>query len=740
MDSRYIHTDHEQKIYELWEQSGLFAPKSDTDPTNNNPAFSIIMPPPNANDPLHIGHAMFATLEDILVRYHRMLGNNTLWLPGTDHAGIETQFVFEKKLKKQGKSRFDFDRQTLYQLIWDDVQQNSTIAVNQLKKLGASADWSRFKFMLDPQIVDQVIDTFLKLHNQGLVYRDLKLVNYCPKCGTGFSELEVNHQDQTSNLYYLQYGPLVVATTRPETIFGDVAVAVNPSDTRYQAYIGTEIEVDYLFEKRTVRVIADEYVDSEFGTGALKITPLHDPNDFEIWQRHRSELPEPHQVIDYSGKLNHLAGPYQNLKTHIARPQIVQDLDAKGLLVKTNNHYQNSVGVCYRCGTTIEPLPLPQFFVRVQSLVEEVVTKIQHQEVVVHGAGYDKILMHWLTNLKDWNISRQIVWGIRLPVWYSIAENPDLEVVFLDENHQRVSGLIQDFTNQLSLVKTQLQELKAPVGAKFQISKTSPGDDFIQETDTFDTWFSSGQWPITTLKANQTTDFDRFYPTTVMETGYDILPFWVMRMLLLGVFITGRVPFQHVYLHGLIRDQSGKKMSKSQGNVINPLETIHQYSADAIRMALVIRSTAGLDKSVGEADFKAMRNFTNKIWNACRFVLQQQTHNDQPNPNQTHNNDVAFNQHLTRITHEITQQLADYKLGFAAETVYNEFWHWFCDECIEETKNGQLSPTRLFEGMVTFLHLLHPFMPFVTEAVWQEMKQSHSITSELLMSDPWPIL
>ncbi len=738
MDSRYIHTDHEQQMYTLWEKHHVFQPQSDTENKKPDRTFSIIMPPPNANDPLHIGHAMFVALEDIMIRFHRMLGEDTLWLPGTDHAGIETQFVFEKKLKKQKKSRFDYDRQTLYQMIWEYVQENSDVAVNQLKKLGASADWSRFKFMLDPAIVNEVIQTFIKLHQENLVYRDLKLVNYCPKCGTAFSELEVDHQEQDSKLYYMQYGPLVVATTRPETVFGDVAVAVNPNDPRYQPFIGQEVEVDYLFETRKVKVIADDYVDPEFGTGALKITPFHDPNDFEIWQRHRDELPQPNQVIDYAGRLNEWAGPFKGLKTHIARPQIVQALNDKNLLIKTDEHYHNSIGVCYRCGTTIEPLPLPQFFIKVQPLVDQVVKKLDQGEVTIYGAGYEKILRHWLENLKDWNVSRQIVWGIRLPVWYSVSKNPDLEVVFLDGNHHRVSGKISQFLDQLSIVKTQLQELKAPVDTEFIISQDSPGDDYIQETDTFDTWFSSGQWPVTTLKTNQPGDFERFYPTSVMETGYDILPFWVMRMLLLGVFTTGEVPFHDVYLHGLVRDQQGKKMSKSKGNVINPLTMIEKYSADAIRMALVVRSTAGLDKSVGEADFKAMRNFTNKIWNASRFVIQAQPTENPPNTNKTQNKDIEYSHHLKQVVDEVTQQLKDYKLGLAAETTYNEFWHWFCDQCIEQTKSGNLSSTLLLEGLLVFLHLLHPFMPFVTESIWQELRAQQLIESDLLALDGWP--
>ena len=369
------------------------------------------MPPPNANDPLHIGHAMFVTIEDILTRYHRMLGDDTLWLPGTDHAGIETQFVFEKKLKAKKQSRFDFNREDLYQMIWDYVQENSDVAVDQLKKLGASADWSRFKFMLDKNIVEIVTQTFKELADNDLIYRDMRLVNYCTHCGTGFSELEINHVERKAPLYYLKYGPFTLATTRPETKFGDTAVAVHPNDERYQQYVGHEIEVEGLTGKFKLKVIADEYVDPEFGTGVVKITPAHDFNDFEVWQRHQDEIPGLKQVIDYRGHMTEIAGPYEDMYLAKARKQIVKDLQEKGLLVKIDENYQHSIGTCYRCGTVIEPLPLPQFFIKVKPLTKKVLAALDKGEVKIHGAGHDKILRHWLENLKDWNISRQIVAG-----------------------------------------------------------------------------------------------------------------------------------------------------------------------------------------------------------------------------------------------------------------------------------------------------------------------------------------
>lgn len=767
MDTRYLPADHENSIYQTWHDTGAFNPNSHpaaTDPKAKS--FSIMMPPPNANDPLHVGHAVFISLEDVLIRYHRMLGDDTLWLPGTDHAGIETQFVFEKKLKKEGKSRFNYDRATLYQMIWDYVQDSSGVAVDQMKKLGASADWSRFKFMLDPDLVEIVLGTFERLHSEGLIYRDLRLVNYCTHCGTSFSELEVDHVEKIDSLYYMKYGPFVLATVRPETIFGDTAIAVHPQDKRYQQYIGQEVEVEGLLGTFAIKVIADEYVDPEFGTGVVKITPAHDPNDFEVWQRHQDEIPGPKQVVDFDGKLNAYAGKYAGLRVEAARKQVAEDLQAAGLMEKVDTNYKHSVGTCYRCGRVLEPLPLPQFFVKVKPLTKPVLKALDAGEFRVHGAGHDKILKHWLENLKDWNISRQIVWGIRIPVWYQVDGYEDqITVGFLNAEGKFQQGLLADMTKEYSFeeIMKGLQTMIAQRGVPYLISTTEPTNDdhtYLQETDTFDTWFSSAQWPFSTLQSLSThpaqnkpvsddttadnsptaDDFTRFYPTSVMETGYDILPFWVMRMLMIGKYATGELPFKDIYLHGLIRDQHGKKMSKSKGNVINPLEVVSEFGADALRMALVIRSSAGLDKSVGTGDFKAMRNFTNKIWNAARYVMISIEPGDLKNQKPAGQQPSDFTKHLNQVVGDVTQQLNDFKIGLAAETVYNEFWHWYCDECIEQAKEGKITKIELLEGLVTFLKLLHPFVPFVTEAIWQEIRQAFpaSLDSELLISSTWP--
>lgn len=757
MEPRYSHSDYESKIYQIWEEHQAFnpdvvvvTPSSTQTPGKTNKStkkpFTIIMPPPNANDPLHIGHAMFISLEDIMIRFHRMIGDDTLWLPGTDHAGIETQFVFEKKLAKQGKSRFDFDRETLYKMIWEYVQENSGVAVEQMKKIGASADWSRFSFMLDENIVNQVTETFVKLQNENLIYRDKRLVNYCTHCGTSYSELEVEYVDRTSPLYYLKYGPFTVATTRPETMFADTAVAVHPEDKRYKEYVGKTIEVETPIGKLSLKVVADEYVDPEFGTGVVKITPFHDFNDFDVWQRHKKELPEPTQVIGLNGKLTKVAGKYENTSVTKAREQVVADLKELNLLEQIKENYQNRVGTCYRCGRVIEPLPLPQFFVKVKPLTDRVTKAFSDGEFTVHGAGYDKILTHWLSSLKDWNISRQIVWGIRIPAWYEVTDATKFTVSFNNRDGVFTQGNLAEILKTgvaLEEVKNGLQQVSVDQSVPYVISTTDPGADsptsgniFLPETDTFDTWFSSGQWPISTLKKNahkdlQTQDdFSRFYPTSVMETAYDILMFWVMRMLMFGYFLTDKPPFTDIYLHGLVRDEKGQKMSKSKGNVVNPLEIITEFGADALRMALVIRSTPGIDKAVGKQDFKAMRNFTNKIWNAARFIeMSSDKMTDKPQEA-----DQAFYAKLDEVTESITQQLGDLRIGLAAETVYNEFWHWFCDQAIEEAKLQKLSKTAILRGLETFLMLLHPFVPFVTEAVWKELKKDDS----LLITTAWP--
>lgn len=756
MQKNYDHTQQESHLYEKWEKSGAFNPDK-TSLKKTNKQFSIIMPPPNANDPLHVGHAMFISVEDILIRYHRMKGDDTVWLPGTDHAGIETQFVFEKKLAKQGKSRFNFDRETLYKMIWDYVQENSGVAVDQMKKLGASADWSRFTFTLDASVVKFVTDTFKHMHEDGLVYREQKLVNFCTKCGTSYSELEVNHIELTSKLYYLKYGPFTLATTRPETKFADTAVAVHPDDPRYQKHIGETIRFDGLNGPVEMKVIADEYVDREFGTGVVKITPYHDFNDFEVWQRHKQEIPEPKQVIGLDGKLTEIAGKYAGLKVKIAREQIEKDLQEKGLLEKVNDKYVHTIGVCYRCGTVLEPLPLPQFFIKVKdeknNLSQKVLDILDKGDTKVLGAGREKILRHWLENLKDWNISRQIVWGIRIPVWYEVKDYENqITVTFMTKTGEfQKNELLSERLKSHSMeeILDGLQQVYAKPEVPFIVSKEKPDiGQWIPETDTFDTWFSSGQWPVVTLRTGKEGDFDRYYKETrVLETAYDILLFWVMRMMMMGMYLENKTPFEYVYLHGLVRDEKGQKMSKSKGNVINPLDLVEKYGSDAVRMALVMSSTPGSDSAVGENKIRGMRNFSNKIWNAARFILMELEKTQETTENKLLIEefvDTGFEEYLEDIVKTVTDHLEKLRIGQAAETAYNEFWHWFCDQSIEEAKEGKLSINALQKGLITFLKLLHPFAPFATEAVWQELWDTNNedlkkeMGSELLILAEWP--
>jgi valyl-tRNA synthetase len=621
-------------------------------------------------------------------------------------------------------------------MIWDYVQENSETAISQMKRLGASADWNRTTFMLDPRIIDTVLSTFERMQADGLIYRGLRLVNYCTKCGTGYSDLEVNHIERNDPLFYLTYGPFTLATVRPETKFGDTAVAVNPKDPRYQEWIGKEIEVEGLLGNFTLTVIADDYVDPAFGTGVVKITPAHDPNDFEVGLRHNLRVK---QVIGFDGKMMDNAGPYAGLKVLEARKRVAADLQEKGMLEKVDERYTHTVSTCYRCGTVIEPLPLPQFFIQVKTLTEKALNALDTGETRIHGAGHDKILKHWLKNLKDWNISRQVVWGIRIPVWYDAKTSRGLVVGFLDEAGAFVKGEIGELlkSHDFEVIEKGLQTLMAPPEATYVVSRTKPGTYFLQDTDTFDTWFSSSQWPYASLKANFQQDYSYYYPTSVMETGYDILPFWVMRMMLMGIYETGVSPFKEVYLHGLVRDEKGHKMSKSKGNAINPLELAEKYGADALRMALVMSSTAGHDQSTGEQKVRGMRNLGNKIWNAARYIkmMRETPRTKVKDPNIMKIQNIKEQQEkLTAITTTITKQLNELKIGLAAETVYNEFWHWWCDEVLESSKHQETGIQFLEEGTQIWLKLLHPFVPFVTEAVWQEL---WSDEKPLILQD-WP--
>lgn len=712
MEKTYKHHEVEKKWYTLWENGGFFTPKIDP----KKKPFTIILPPPNANADLHLGHAMYV-IEDIMIRYHRMKNDMTLWLPGADHAGFETQYVFEKQLIKERKSRFDFKREELYKMIWGFVQRNRGNMENQLRKLGFSLDWTRQVFTLDPKVITIVYKTFKKLYDDGLVYRSQRLVNYCTKCGTGFSDLEVKHIEQKDPLYYLKYGPFILATVRPETKFGDTAVAVHPADKRYQKWIGKEAEVEGLLGTFKLKVIADEAVDPKFGTGVVKVTPAHDENDFGMRQRHNLDMK---QIIGFDGRLTEMTGPYAGLKVKIAREKVVEDLQKRNLIDHIDDTYSHTVGICYKCNTILEPLPLPQWYIRIRPLAQKAIAAIRNKKISFVPKGFEKIAIGWLTNFYDWNISRQIVWGIRIPAWQCKKCN-DID-----------KWIVTD-------------------GDKPKTCPSCGGDNLVQDEDTFDTWFSSAQWPFITLMVNKMEDFNYFYPTSVMETGYDILPWWVCRMIMIGIYVTGKVPFKTVCLHGLVRDAKGQKMSKSHGNAINPLLMTDKYGADALRMALVFGASLGRDLSLSEDKIRGMRNFSNKLWNIGRFIhLQRELFEQQKIKVADFNlathrmklplEDKKILTQLDMLTRRVTHAISNFRFDQAAGAIYEFIWHELADKYIEASKEklrqyDVVKLSVLTHVYTTSLKLLHPFMPFITEEISDIFSQKKDVP---LIASRWP--
>ncbi|OGC83283.1 valine--tRNA ligase [Candidatus Adlerbacteria bacterium RIFCSPHIGHO2_02_FULL_52_17] len=712
----YDPTEVEGPIYKKWEESGYFQPMADrpwadnsSDNPNYNKPYTIIMPPPNANGSLHVGHALFVTLQDLLIRFKRMQGYKTLWLPGMDHAGFETQIVYEKKLEKEGRSRFKMEREEFYKETLAFTLENKKFTEGQLRQLGASCDWSREKFTLDPDIIKTVYDTFKKLYDDGLVYRGVRPVNWSTKYQTSLSDLETKAVERKDPLYYLKYGPFVLATVRPETKFGDTAVAVNPNDSRYKEWVGKEIEFDGLIGKVKLKVIADEYVDPEFGTGVVKITPAHDPNDFEVAQRHNLPAVE---VIDRYGRLTEKCGKYAGMKVMEARAAVAKDLAEKGLLEKVDVEYTHTVLVNYKNeNDVLEPRILPQWFVKMAPLADLARTAVEDGRVHFVSEQYRKIFFHWLGQLRDWNISRQIVWGIPIPAWFRSKTTQE------------------------------------GAGEEIYIGEKSPGEGWERDTDTFDTWFSSGQWPFAALGYPDSPDFKNYYPTSVMETGHDILFFWVMRMIMLGLYRTGEVPFRDVYLHGLVRDAQKQKMSKSKGNVINPLDVAKKYGTDALRMALLIGNTPGTDMALAEEKIRSYKHFANKLWNVARFVLENTDQGNALSPGSKGVALVAKDQEcraqFDAIASDITNDLEEYRVYMAAEKIYHYLWDEFAANILEESKHifktgtpeEAASRKRLLMSVLSdSLKLLHPFMPFITEEIWGSLPD----TKELLMVAPWP--
>jgi valyl-tRNA synthetase len=701
MDKVYSHKDVEEKIYKSWEDKGYFAPEINP----NGKPYSIILPPTNANGSLHFGHAMYV-VEDILVRFHRMKGFSVLWLPGTDHAGIETQFVFEKKLREQGKSRLDFERDELFEMIREYVDENRGGIEKQLRRLGFSLDWSREKYTLDKDIVEIVYDTFKKLYDDGLIYRAERLVNYCTFDGTSFSDLEVIYEERQNPLYYIKYGPLVLATTRPETKFGDTAVAVHPDDKRYREYIGKELDIDTVLGKAKIKVVADKMVDPAFGTGVVKITPAHDFDDFEVAKRHNLPMV---QVINYDGKMNGKAGKFEGMYIKQARKAVVQDLQEKGLIDHIDEKYVHRIGLCYKCKNPIEPLPLEQWFVKMEPLAKSAIEVVKKGKIKIYPKNFEKIYMQFLDNIRDWNISRQIAWGIRIPAWKCEK----------CEKWEVTSGAVPEKCGKCS-------------------------GNMIRDIDTFDTWFSSGQWPYATLK---TTNALKFYPVTVMETGYDILRWWVARMVMLGMYMQKKqgvekaeeqIPFKDVVLHGLVNDPLGKKMSKSKGNVVNPIELADQFGADAVRFALVYGNAFGNDQSLSYPKLQAMRNFTNKLWNMARFIELSQPQSSKAGSKS--NKDTEMFKKTEKQALEVTRLLEKYDFNHAAQNLYDFIWHEFADVYIEDVKNriNENSFEALSRSYLIILKLLHPFMPFVTEEIYQRLYKDEAKKTALIISS-WPV-
>lgn len=701
MDTQYKPQEVEKNIYSFWEKEKLFEAKVD----KTKKPFCIILPPPNANADLHAGHAMMV-YEDIMIRFHKLIGDSINFVAGADHAGFETQYVYEKHLSKEGKSRFDFSREELYKNIWNFVVKNKVNMEDQLKRLGFGLDWSKKQFTLDDNIVKIVYKTFEHLFDKGLVYRSDRLVNYCTHCGTSFSDLEVKHVERKDPLYYLKYGPFVLATVRPETKFGDTAVAVHPKDKRYQKWIGKEIEVEGLLGKFRLKVIADDSIDPKFGTGVAKVTPAHDFKDFDMAKRHNLEFKE---VINKEGKLTTVAGKYSGLRVLKARQIIADDMMKKGLLEKIDMEYTHTVATCYRCNRVLEPLLKEQWYINIKPLANKAIELVKKDEIKIYPKKFKKHLIKILDNFIDWNISRQIVWGIRIPAYR--CTNPKSQIL----NPKQ----IQNPNNQNSKWFVSLEK-----PAKCKICGECK---FEQDPDTFDTWFSSAQWPFATLRVNPKL-FDYYYPTTVMETGYDILRAWVARMIMIGYFETKQVPFKTVFLHGMVRDKHGQKMSKSKGNVINPIEMIDRYGADALRSALIFGTKEGNDVVLSEEKIIGMRNFTNKIWNIGRFIeMNFQVKSSKLEVQSSSQNLKLLKQLQKEYKAEKKKYMGNmqkYRFSMAFETVYQFVWHRYADYYIEqlkeELKNGNIEVLGLMkEVFFENLKMLHPFMPFVTEAIWQ---------------------
>ena len=698
----------ESKIYKMWEDNGYFRPsqKADAKP------FTIVMPPPNVTGQLHMGHAMDATLQDTLIRFKRMQGYSALWLPGVDHAGIATQIKVEEELRKEGLTRYDLGREKFLERVWDWKHKYGNRIVEQQKKLGASCDWDRARFTMDEGCSAAVREVFVSLYEKGLIYKGSRIINWCPNCVTALSDAEVEYVDKPGHLWHIRYplpdgtGEVIVATTRPETMLGDTGVCVNPNDERYQHIIGKTVMLPLV--NKEIPIVADDYAEMEFGTGCVKMTPAHDPNDFEVGLRHNLEVV---RVLDDNGVVNSLGGKYEGLDRYEARKQIVNDLQEQGYLVKIEDHAHN-VGTCYRCHNDVEPIISAQWFVKMKSLADEAIRSVNDGETKFVPERFTKNYMNWMNNIRDWCISRQLWWGHQIPVWYC-------------EECGHMTCTREDPTCCEKCGSTKIE----------------------RDPDVLDTWFSSALWPFETLGwPKKTDDLERFYPTDVLVTGYDIITFWVSRMIVSGLEHMKQAPFHTVLIHGLVRDDKGRKMSKSLGNGIDPLEMIENYGCDALRMNMVTGNSPGNDMRFYVERCEAMRNFANKLWNASRYVLMNlsdDAKSELPANNLLTIADKWVLSKLNTLIAEVTENLEKYELGVAVAKIYDFLWDTYCDWYIEltkarlysdDTEQKQTALQVLVYVLDQTLRLLHPFMPFITEEIWQSLPHE----GEALIVAEWP--
>lgn len=702
----YDAKETEESIYKFWEDNECFK----ADAKSPKKPYSMVIPPPNVTGVLHMGHALDETLQDILVRYHRMSGYEALWIPGTDHAGLATQNVVEKQLAKEGLTRHDLGREKFLEKTWEWTNQHKGRILDQMKRLGASFDRSRERFTFDEGCSDAVKEVFVTLYNKGLIYKGAYIVNWCPRCQSAISDIETEYETEQGHLWEISYplkgesGAIIVATTRPETIFGDVAIAVHPDDHKYSELVGKTVVIP--LTGREIPIIADEYVDKSFGTGAVKITPAHDPNDFEVGKRHNFK---PIWVIDEEGKMKacgEVPSNLHGLDRYEARKQIIKMLEDNHSLLRVKDHEHN-VGKCQRCGTTIEPLLSEQWFVKMEPLAKEAIAAVKDGRIKFIPERWEKNYLGWMENIRDWCISRQIWWGHQIPAFY-----------------HKVTG-------------------------EMVVAKENPDpENYIQETDCLDTWFSSGLWPFSTMgfPNSETDDFKKFYPTTTLVTGFDIIFFWVARMITMGLEFTGKAPFSTVYIHGLIRDEKGQKMSKSKGNTIDPVEIIDKYGCDALRFTMTSLCTyGGQDIKISDERFEYGRNFANKIWNASRFVLM--------NLDGVDNNDIDYSKltiadkwildKLNNTAKEVNENIANYRIGETAHILYDFFWNSYCDWYVEIAKvqlqdeSLKLNTQRVLRYVLDMsLRLLHPIMPHITERVWQLIPQNSDFKAIMLADYP----